>query len=114
ALVNDEKSPLAEPAALTIPLAAGTEQSVAATKSFIATLSAVAEIVAFWSEDDQLKAGLNALPRTLDSAWALDWSAALPTLVRAEHLYVIGRGAGLAVAQEAALKLKETCGLHAE
>jgi len=114
ALVNDETSPLAELAGLTIPLAAGPERSVAATKSFIAALSAVAQLVAFWSEDDALKAGLGALPETLASAWALDWSAALPPLSEAEHLYVIGRGAGLAVAQEAALKFKETCGLHAE
>jgi glucosamine--fructose-6-phosphate aminotransferase (isomerizing) len=114
ALVNDETSPLAELAGLTIPLAAGAERSVAATKSFIAALSAVAQLVAYWSGDDALKAGLDALPDTLASAWALDWSAALPTLTRADHLYVVGRGAGLAVAQEAALKLKETCGLHAE
>jgi glucosamine--fructose-6-phosphate aminotransferase (isomerizing) len=114
ALVNDEKSPLAELAALTIPLAAGAETSVAATKSFIAALSAIAQLVAFWSGDDELKAGLEALPATLEAAWALDWPAALPVLARADHLYVVGRGAGLAVAQEAALKLKETSGLHAE
>lgn len=114
ALVNEEKSPLAELSALTIPLSAGTERSVAATKSFIAALSAVGQLVAYWSEDDELKAALDALPATLESAWALDWSSALPPLARAEHLYVVGRGAGLAVAQEAALKLKETCGLHAE
>ncbi len=33
---------------------------------------------------------------------------------RAANLYVVGRGLGLGIAQEAALKLKETCGLHAE
>jgi glucosamine--fructose-6-phosphate aminotransferase (isomerizing) len=114
ALVNDETSPLAELAELTIPLAAGAERSVAATKSFLAALSAVAQLVAFWSEDEELKAGLDALPGTLESAWALDWSDALPALTRADHLYVVGRGTGLAVAQETALKLKETCGLHAE
>jgi glucosamine--fructose-6-phosphate aminotransferase (isomerizing) len=114
ALVNDEASPLADLAELTIPLAAGPERSVAATKSFIAALSAAAQLVACWSEDQDLKAGLDALPGTLDSAWMLDWSAALPALTGADHLYVVGRGAGLAVAQEAALKLKETCGLHAE
>jgi glucosamine--fructose-6-phosphate aminotransferase (isomerizing) len=114
ALVNDEASPLAELAELTIPLAAGPERSVAATKSFLAALSAVAQLVACWSGDEELAAGLDALPGTLESAWALDWSAALPVLTRADHLYVVGRGAGLAAAQEAALKLKETCGLHAE
>lgn len=114
ALVNDETSPLAALAALTIPLAAGAERSVAATKSFIAALSAVAQLVADWSEDDGLKAGLETLPGTLESAWSLDWSAALSALSRADHLYVVGRGAGLAAAQETALKFKETCGLHAE
>lgn len=114
ALVNDEASPLADLAELTIPLAAGAERSVAATKSFLAALSAVAQLVAFWSADDSLKAALDVFPETLSSAWSLDWSAALPALAKADHLYVVGRGTGLAVAQEAALKLKETCGLHAE
>jgi glucosamine--fructose-6-phosphate aminotransferase (isomerizing) len=44
----------------------------------------------------------------------LDWSAALPLLRGAEHLYVIGRGLGLGAAREVALKCKETCALHAE
>jgi glutamine---fructose-6-phosphate transaminase (isomerizing) len=34
--------------------------------------------------------------------------------VPASRLYVVSRGTGLAVAMEAALKLKETCGLQAE
>ena len=114
ALVNDETSPLAELAEVTIPLAAGAERSVAATKSFIGTLSAVAQLVAHWAADDELKAGLGVLPETLASAWALDWSAAPRSLMDTDHLYVVGRGPGFAVAQEAALKFKETCGLHAE
>ncbi len=114
ALVNDETAPLAELAEVTIPLAAGAERSVAATKSFVAALSAIAQLVACWSEDEDLRAALDALPATLASAWALDWSAALPPLRHADHLYVVGRGPGFAIAQEAALKFKETCGLHAE
>ena len=50
----------------------------------------------------------------LARAWQLDWSTALPTLRRTNHLYVIARGVGLGIAQEAALKCKETCRLHAE
>ena len=50
----------------------------------------------------------------MDKSWALDWSRALPLLESAAHLYVVGRGLGLAAAQETALKCKETCGLHAE
>ncbi len=114
ALVNDETSPLAELADVTIPLAAGPERSVAATKSFLATLAAIAQLVAAWSGDAAMASALESLPATLTAAWALDWSPALATLIAADHLYVVGRGPGFAVAQEAALKFKETCGLHAE
>jgi glucosamine--fructose-6-phosphate aminotransferase (isomerizing) len=57
---------------------------------------------------------LASLPEKLDEAWALDWTPALSVLTGAANMYVVGRGHGFAVAQEAALKLKETCGLHAE
>ena len=57
---------------------------------------------------------LNDLPDWLTLAWQLDWSAAIEPLAAAEHLFVVGRGLNFGVAQEAALKFKETCGLHAE
>lgn len=114
ALVNAEGSPLAEIAHETLPLCAGEETSVAATKSYIAALAAVAQLVAEWSGDEKLRSALARAPALLSLAWELDWSAALPILVRASSLFVIARGVGLGVAQEAALKLKETCGLHAE
>jgi glucosamine--fructose-6-phosphate aminotransferase (isomerizing) len=114
ALVNAEGSPLAEAAHESLPLCAGVETSVAATKSYIAALAAVAHLVSEWSEDASLRRALERAPAMLDRAWHLDWSAAQPMLVRASSLYVIARGVGLGAAQEAALKLKETCGLHAE
>jgi len=114
ALVNAEGSPLAELADETLPLCAGEETSVAATKSYIAALAAVAQLVAEWGGDEKLRSALARTPALLSTAWELDWSAALPMLVRASSLFVIARGVGLGVAQEAALKLKETCGLHAE
>ncbi|WP_309643466.1 SIS domain-containing protein [Phenylobacterium sp.] len=114
ALVNDETSPLAALADRVLPLHAGPERSVAATKSYIAALAAIAQLVAAWTRDDQLAAGLEALPQVLSQAWALDWSPAATRLKAAHNLYVLGRGVGFAVAQEAALKFKETCGLHAE
>jgi glucosamine--fructose-6-phosphate aminotransferase (isomerizing) len=61
-----------------------------------------------------LTSSIDTLPTLMDQSWALDWSAALPPLEAAAHLYVVGRGLGLAAAQEVALKFKETCGLHAE
>ena len=114
ALVNDEASPLAELAHLTLPLKAGPETSVAATKSYITALAGVAQLVSAWTPDAPLAAGLDALPAILSEAWKLDWSPAVTRLKTARNLYVLGRGPGYAVAQEAALKLKETCGLHAE
>lgn len=114
ALVNAEGSPLADQADMTIPLLAGSEQSVAATKSYIASLSAVLHLVAEWSRDEQLIAALHSAPELLREAWATDWSSLVECLGNARGLYVIGRGPGLGIAQEAALKLKETCRIHAE
>jgi glucosamine--fructose-6-phosphate aminotransferase (isomerizing) len=114
AFVNDAGSPLAALADETLPLQAGAERSVAATKSFIASLAGLAGLAAAWTQDAMLARDLDALPAALRRAATLDWSAALPGLTRAHNLFVIGRGYSLAIAQEAALKLKETCGLHAE
>ena len=114
AMVNAEASPLAELAHESIALAAGEERGVAATKSYIASLAAVAHLAAEWSGDERLRSALTQLPSQLAIAWELDWSPAYALLARASNLYVMARGVGLAVAQEAALKLKETCGLHAE
>jgi glucosamine--fructose-6-phosphate aminotransferase (isomerizing) len=113
-LVNDEDSPLFALADAALPLHVGPEKSVAATKSFIATLAAILHIVAEWTQDARIARAVTALPDLLERAWALDWSAALPVLHDADHLYVVGRGHGFGVAQEMALKFKETCGVHAE
>ena len=114
AIVNVEDSPLAQMADLVIPLRAGPENSVAATKSYIATLSAILHLVSEWSDDEVLQKAYKQLPQLLASAWQCDWSAAIDALKDASNLFVIGRGLGFGVAQEAALKFKETCGLHAE
>jgi len=114
ALVNVEDSPLAQLADTVLPLHAGAERSVAATKSYLASLAALLQLTAHWKQDDALIAALAALPDALRAAWRADWSALTDGLVPAHNLFVLGRGLGLAAAQEAALKFKETCGLHAE
>lgn len=113
-LVNAQDSPLAQRSDHVVPLCAGAETSVAATKSFIASLAAIIHLVSSWAEDRELSEEIRKAPRHLERAWSLDWSTAVERLKPATDLYVIGRGMGLGVAQEAALKLKETCGLHAE
>lgn len=114
ALVNVEDSPLAQLAETVLPLCAGAERSVAATKSYIAALAAIVQLGATWKQDPALLAALEQLPAALRQAWQADWHALGDGLEAARNLFVLGRGLGLAVAQEAALKFKETCGLHAE
>jgi glucosamine--fructose-6-phosphate aminotransferase (isomerizing) len=114
AFVNDAASPLAEAAEWCFALHAGAETSVAATKSYIAQLVAGARLVAQWQADDQLQAALARLPEVLERAAHADWSSAVDALADADKLLVIGRGTGLAVAMEAALKFKEVCGIQAE
>jgi len=114
ALVNVEDSPLAQLADTVIPLRAGAECSVAATKSYLASLAAILQLTAYWNNDHALVDALDALPAALARAWECDWQPLTDDLVSAHNLFVLGRGPGLAAAKEAALKFKETCGLHAE
>ena len=114
ALVNVEDSPLAALADTVIALHAGQERSVAATKSYLASLSALLHLAAAWKQDGELLGALATLPAALREAWQCDWSAVTDGLQDATNLFVLGRGLGLGAAQEAALKFKETCGLHAE
>jgi glucosamine--fructose-6-phosphate aminotransferase (isomerizing) len=114
ALCNSMDSPLVALADHAVPLGAGPETSVAATKSYIASLSAIVHLVASWTDDRPLLEALTRAPELLGQAWQQDWNPALAPLQAAVNLYVVGRGLGLGSAQEAALKFKETCGLHAE
>ena len=113
-LVNEVDSPAAADADALLPLLAGEERSVAATKSMIASLVAGASLVAEWKEDADFSAALERLPAVLDAPPAAAPSNVEEALAGANSLYVIGRGPTYAVAMEAALKLKETCAIHAE
>jgi glutamine---fructose-6-phosphate transaminase (isomerizing) len=85
AIVNDTESSLARSSDIVLPMAAGPEFSVTATKSFVTSLSAWLHVVAGWA-----------------------------TLCDATSVVSLGRGPTLAIAREAALKLKEAANLHAE
>jgi glutamine---fructose-6-phosphate transaminase (isomerizing) len=114
ALTNTAGSPLAAAADFTIDLRAGPERSVAATKTFVSSVVAGLGLVAHWTADEKLLAALATLPVALEAAVACDWSPLLEALDGHQSLYVLGRGPSLAIAGEAALKFKETCGIHAE
>jgi glutamine---fructose-6-phosphate transaminase (isomerizing) len=113
-LVNDLQSPLASACEIVLPMAAGAELSVAATKTFVASLTAMLRLTATWLNNDVMHFACERLPARLATAAELDWRAASQPLARASSLVAIGRGPTLAIAREAALKLKETCALHAE
>ncbi|HEX6835295.1 MAG TPA: SIS domain-containing protein [Polyangia bacterium] len=112
--INDTDSPLAKHCKWVVPLCAGIEESVAATKSYIAALAAIARLVAHWRGDAALFEALAGLPDGLDEAAHAPITFAVDTLLWADSAMVVGRGLGFAVALEAALKLKETCAIQAE
>ncbi len=114
ALVNDEESPLAAIAEDVLPLGVGPEHSVAATKSCIGAMSALYHLCAEWGGDKAMRNALARLPETLSRAWDIDWPQALAPMRDARQALILSRGIGLAGAQEAALKLKETCMIQAE
>lgn len=114
ALVNTPNSPLSDIVDAEIPIGAGEEKAIAATKSYMATLSALLQLVAYWKGDEMLLKGLLNLPvqltNTINGSTHLD-----PSFVSSlRHCVVLGRGFGYAIGREIALKLKEVCGVHAE
>jgi glutamine---fructose-6-phosphate transaminase (isomerizing) len=114
AVTNDADAQLAAACTYVLSIGAGAELSVAATKTFVATVSALVRLTSAWAQDQTLAAALSRLPQRLAAATALDWCGPLEALAGAEGLAAIGRGPTLAIAREAALKLKEICSMPAE
>jgi glucosamine--fructose-6-phosphate aminotransferase (isomerizing) len=114
ALTNVADSPMAAACDHSLPLRAGVERSVAATKTFITSVLAALALVAEWREDEELRAAVAALPDQFAAALVCDWTPLADRLVRANSAFVLGRGPGFAIANEMALKFKETSGIHAE
>lgn len=114
AITNHPDSPLGRDADHCIALDAGAELSVAATKTFAASVAATLALLARWRGDRAFDAAVAALPAALDTALGCDWGALATRLEPAGSLYVLGRGPAHAIGGEIALKFKETCGLHAE
>jgi glucosamine--fructose-6-phosphate aminotransferase (isomerizing) len=114
AVVNDINSELAQRCEFPLAMEAGPERSVAASKSFVASMAVLLRLAAEWAGNVEMKNAIGRLPGRLLKASELDWSAAIPVLSHAQSVITIGRGPTLAIAREAALKLKEACNIHAE
>lgn len=115
AIVNNPASPLAGAADIVLDMQAGPEHAVAATKSFLCTLTTFARLIAAIDPSPALSAALDCLPGQLRVGSREPWgSHIVDEFQDARRAFVIGRGPGLGVAAEMALKLKEVAGLHAE
>jgi len=114
AITNEPSSPLAVQSDHVINICAGVEKSVAATKTFVTSAVAGLALVAHWKQDKALLGALATLPEKLEAAIAHDWPSLRQALHGRDSLLVLGRGPGFAMANEAALKFKETCQIHAE
>ncbi|WP_050526604.1 SIS domain-containing protein [Pseudorhodobacter aquimaris] len=114
ALTNHPESALAKASTHTLQLHAGLEQSVAATKTFVSSIVSLVWLLAEWRQDRALRAAIHDLPEVLSQAVTKDWSALGAQIASRPSLYCLGRGPASAIADEAALKFKETCQLHAE
>jgi len=114
ALLNDEEAPLANEVDYVIPLSVGKEKSVAATKSYMATISAILQLVAYWKNDTDLISALSTINLSLEQAVNASSQLKFKDLDGVKNLVVLGRGFGYAIGREVALKLKEVCSIHAE
>jgi glucosamine--fructose-6-phosphate aminotransferase (isomerizing) len=117
-VTNETDSELARAAELTLPLAAGPERSVAASKTYVNQLAAIlllAGAVAGRTSEivDQIgraaESMAEALPGFEDAVASVAGAFAY-----VGRMYVIGRGIEFATAREIALKLTETCRVAAE
>jgi glucosamine--fructose-6-phosphate aminotransferase (isomerizing) len=87
--------------------------SVAATKSFIAQLAVIMQMVSIFAHDQFGPLLLHA-HRAIEEILLQDLSAAVAFCTGAEHIFYVGRGAFYPVALEGALKMKEISYIHAE
>jgi glutamine---fructose-6-phosphate transaminase (isomerizing) len=109
AITNEPASPIAQAAELVLPIGAGPERAVAATKTYSATLGILAALSVAMAGDARRKADLDHLPEAVSEALQLEPMARqLAEQHRAmTHCVVLGRGYNYSTAHEWALKLKE-------
>jgi glutamine---fructose-6-phosphate transaminase (isomerizing) len=117
ALTNEAESPLAEAADVVLPLDAGPELAVAATKTYTTQIAALAMLAAYAAEDGRkLVDGIRRVTGVLDELIPVlerQLSEIAVSLAFVGRMFVIGRGPEFATAREISLKLLETCRIGA-
>ena len=115
ALTNNPGSDVEAASDVTLPIGAGPELAVPATKSVIGSIAAGMALIGALKPHYRKRALVSGQTMAAIADTEHPDAAALRHgLLRAQHVYVIGRDTGLGAAQEVALKLKECCALHAE
>lgn len=114
AITNHTDSDLAKVSDQTLALHAGAERSVAATKTFVTSAVAGLALMAHWQQDADLIRAIAELPERLALAVQTDWVELREMMTGVNSLYTLGRGPSWAMSNEAALKFKEVCLIHAE
>ncbi|WP_188346006.1 SIS domain-containing protein [Phyllobacterium sp. 628] len=114
AITNEINSDLAYASDFAIDILAGQERSVAATKTFVSSAVAGLALIGHWTQDEELLAAIDALPKALTAAIRCDWSPFAAAMKNENSIFVLGRGPSLAISNEVALKFKETSAMHAE
>ena len=112
-VTNDENSSMAGAAEFHFHLRAGEEESVAATKTYTASLLVLRLLVEALNGAESPSAGAAALPRGAREVLGSGWEGTARYRY-ADHVVVTSRGYNLPTAQEAALKLMETTYVVAE
>jgi glucosamine--fructose-6-phosphate aminotransferase (isomerizing) len=116
AVTNTLASPLAQVAEYVLPLGAGEEKAVAATKTYTAQLAALALLAVHLTADDERLIDLRRVPAAVEETLTLEGqiARAAQRYAHAEQCVVLGRGYNYATAFEIALKLKELSYMVAE
>jgi glucosamine--fructose-6-phosphate aminotransferase (isomerizing) len=115
AITNQPGSAVEQAANATLPIHAGPELAVPATKTVIGSIGAGVALLSALSPAYAARAARSAGVLGACGGLVHPKAAALQSaLLRTRHVYVIGRDTGYGAAQEVALKLKECCALHAE
>src|SRR5207245_5377660 len=113
AIVNDEASPAATAAGLVLPIGAGPEHAVAATKTVALSMLAGVQLVAALAGEDDLRDALHRAPARLERVRLCDWSAWGDSIATAPATFVAARGYGFGPAREIALKVTDILRLPA-
>ena len=116
AITNDVESPLAGAADHVLPLHAGPERAVAATKTYLNSLAAVALLSASLARDEARLDELRAMPERVAAQLERSFADA-PLLDRygdADSATVVARGVNYGTAFEVALKIRELSGVLVE